>query len=117
MMTSALRFGITGLLLIVTAVPLILKRVPPNRFYGLRVPPTGRSETVWYEANRRSGWDLLVLGALILSAAASVSSQPAEFQHMALRLPTAIGLVGALIKGTVVAYRLERQELNGRADR
>jgi uncharacterized membrane protein len=52
----------TGLLLAALAVPLIRRRVPPNAFYGLRIPETLADDEVWYEANARSGRDLLRAG-------------------------------------------------------
>jgi uncharacterized membrane protein len=58
----ALLFVAVGVLLIALAVPLIRRRVKPNRLYGLRVPATFADEYVWFEANARSGRDLLNLG-------------------------------------------------------
>ena len=54
---------IMGALFVVLAVPLIRRRVPPNHWYGLRVPATFADERVWYEANARAGRELLALGA------------------------------------------------------
>lgn len=62
-------FVFTGLLFVGLAVPLVLRRVPPNAFYGLRVPATFAHEGVWYEANARSGWDLLWLGVALVTLA------------------------------------------------
>lgn len=53
-----------GLLLVGLAVPLIRRRVKPNALYGLRVPSTLTDEWVWYEANARSGRDLLMIGLI-----------------------------------------------------
>lgn len=63
-----------GLLLIALAVPLIRRTVPPNRWYGLRVAATFADEWVWYEANARSGRDLLVLGAALIVTASSLAA-------------------------------------------
>ena len=54
----------TGLVFVAIAIPLIRRRIPPNRLYGLRVPATF-AEWVWYEANARSGRDLLCFGILL----------------------------------------------------
>ena len=54
-----------GLLLSAIAFPLMRRRVPPNWLYGLRVPSTFADEWVWYEANAKSGRDLLCLGLLL----------------------------------------------------
>jgi uncharacterized membrane protein len=61
-----------GVLFIALAIPLILRRVPPNGFYGLRVPATFVDKWVWYEANARTGRDLAVLGVIELLLATHV---------------------------------------------
>lgn len=66
---SSLIFVGVGALLMALAVPLMRRRVPPNPFYGLRVPPTFADTRVWYEANAKSGRDLLVLGAVVIGVA------------------------------------------------
>lgn len=64
-------FVLVGALFIGLAVPLILRRMPPNSFDGLRVSATVADEWVWYEANARSGWDLLWLGVELVWGDAS----------------------------------------------
>jgi uncharacterized membrane protein len=49
------------------AIPLLIKKVPPNRFYGFANSETIGSERVWYSTNRFFGWCLLACG--VLSAA------------------------------------------------
>lgn len=43
------------LLLMVTAVPLALGRIRPNRLYGFRTPRTIADDRVWYPVNRMAG--------------------------------------------------------------
>ncbi|MBD2092856.1 SdpI family protein [Microcoleus sp. FACHB-1515] len=63
---------LTGLLFIGLSLPLILKKVPPNRWYGFRVAKTFSSELIWYAANRAAGYGLLGVGvAIALTAAAT----------------------------------------------
>lgn len=69
MLPLVLTFTAVALTLIVLAIPLIRRRVKPNRLYGVRVAATFADEWVWYEANARSGRDLLVLGAIQLACA------------------------------------------------
>jgi hypothetical protein len=59
-------FALTGLFLIVVALPMLLRRVPPNGFYGLRVPATFKDEQVWYDANAASGRDFVLLGLFVI---------------------------------------------------
>ncbi len=56
----------TGLLLAGISLPFIRRRVPPNALAGFRTPKTMSDKTVWYEANRIMGWDLLWCGVVIL---------------------------------------------------
>jgi hypothetical protein len=58
-----------GLLLAALAIPLIRRRVKPNRLHGLWVPATIADEWVWYEANARSGRDLLILALVQVAIA------------------------------------------------
>jgi formate hydrogenlyase subunit 3/multisubunit Na+/H+ antiporter MnhD subunit len=59
-------FPALGLLLFGLAWPLAFRRVPPNRWYGLRVPATFADERVWYEANARTGRDMMALGGIVV---------------------------------------------------
>lgn len=55
-------FAACGVLFIVLALPLMRRSVPPNWGYGLRVEATFADEWVWYEANARTGRDMLIIG-------------------------------------------------------
>ena len=61
-------FAVFGLFMALAAIPLMLRRVPPNPIYGLRVPATFRDERVWYDANAASGRDMLFLGIVAIVA-------------------------------------------------
>ena len=66
MSITAAIFLFVGVLLVGISLPLIRRRVPPNRTYGLRVAATFADEWVWYEANARSGRDFFALGIAIM---------------------------------------------------
>jgi uncharacterized membrane protein len=66
-MTSAL-IG-SGLVLIGAGLPLMRRRVPPNPWYGIRIPSTLADERTWYAVNERSGRDLLILGITVVVVA------------------------------------------------
>jgi SdpI/YfhL protein family len=57
---------ILPLVTILTAIPMALGVVPPNRFYGFRTPQTLSSPEVWYPANRASGRYLTAASAISL---------------------------------------------------
>lgn len=52
----------TALLFIGLAVPLIRRRVRPNRLYGFRTRRTLQDEALWYEVNEKTSRDLLWVG-------------------------------------------------------
>ncbi|MEM8779113.1 MAG: SdpI family protein [Cyanobacteria bacterium P01_G01_bin.49] len=60
---------LVGLLFIGISIPLVLEKVPRNRWYGFRVPKTFSSERIWYAANRVAGYDLLWSGIVIVITA------------------------------------------------
>ncbi len=59
-------FFSTGSLLAFLSVPLILRWVPMNAFYGVRIRPAFESEEKWYWINRRGGWALLMASGVIM---------------------------------------------------
>ena len=63
----ALAYMATGIMFCLISVPLIKGRVPRNRWYGMRVPKTLRSDSVWYPVNAYSGKCLYVSGLLIMA--------------------------------------------------
>jgi uncharacterized membrane protein len=58
---------IAGLVAIGLSIPLVLGKVPPNRWYGFRTPKTLSDERVWYPANRAGGWAMLAAGFAIIA--------------------------------------------------
>ena len=116
MLGSAILFTLVGLLLAGVSVPLMRRRVPPQRGYGLRVPATFADEWVWYEANARSGRDFLVFG-LAFAALAAALPLFAEIDDSAYTLAmTAVlvaGVSAVAVVGTLRANRLLRQRNAG----
>src|SRR5262249_46850972 len=62
---DSLLFILVGLMFVGLSIPLIQKKVPPNKYYGFRTRKTLSNPEIWYEVNRVSGNDLLVAGTLI----------------------------------------------------
>ena len=54
---------VSGLLLIALAIPLWVRRVPPNKLYGVRFRSTLADSETWYEINARAGRNLVGIGA------------------------------------------------------
>lgn len=69
MIEGALFVGIsdllTGLLLILVAMPLIGRRVAMNRWYGVRIPKAYASEANWYAINAVGGRWMAVAGGVL----------------------------------------------------
>jgi len=51
-----------GLVFAIVALPLMLRRVPMNHAYGIRVADAFRSHAVWYDVNAYGGRLLFVCG-------------------------------------------------------
>src|SRR4051794_31006221 len=111
-------FPLLGLLFIALGWPMATRRVPPNRWYGLRVPATFADKMVWYDANAVTGRDMMGLGivlalvALLLPRIVSVST-PTYALVCALVLGGG-SLIFAL-RGWLLANRLLRERREGPA--
>lgn len=105
-------FFACGALITGLSIPLIQRRVPPNGYYGLRVRATRASERVWYEANRRSGWDLLFVGsATMVNATIGLIFQwTAELQAWIAVGVLTIGVLLACMRGVRLANSLLADE-------
>jgi len=60
------------------SVPLLLKKIPPNRFYGFRSKRTQGDERVWYRVNQLGGafLALISLGTLVSALAVALAAWP-----------------------------------------
>ncbi len=76
METLRLLYLFSGILLAVLSIPLILRKVKPNPFYGFRIEKTLDNEEIWYKVNRYTGWRLLVTAIAILVSALALPLIP-----------------------------------------
>ena len=58
-----------ALIIAVVAVPLILRKIPPNGFYGFRTAKTMSDTTIWYDANCFAGKAMVVAAIVMVSLA------------------------------------------------
>lgn len=86
----------SGPLLVLLAIPLWLRRIPPNRFYGVRTRATLTDEALWYEVNARSGRDLAVAAALCTVGTRAIDWIGATWVPELRLLASAMLLVAAL---------------------
>jgi uncharacterized membrane protein len=94
-----------GLMIVALAVPLARRRVPPNRWYGIRLPSTLADEAMWYECNARAGRDLVVVGTLVTLLALVAPFVLPHWPAEALTLFVALVLVAGSMIATVRAIR------------
>lgn len=60
-----------GLLMFLVSLPLVCRKIPMNRFYGIRVPAALQSEKHWYDINAYGGrkmaeWAWLIIATGLL---------------------------------------------------
>jgi uncharacterized membrane protein len=69
MTTLLVMYVLFGLLLAALAVPLLLDKIPPNGWYGFRVPSTLYNSDLWYKVNRYMARWLLAAGIVTMVGA------------------------------------------------
>jgi len=66
--TLVLGIGLAlGVVIVALGIPLFLKKVRANRYYGLRAALQYESKTKWYAANRFFGGALIVAGLVTIA--------------------------------------------------
>lgn len=60
---------ITGVVFIALSVPLILRKIPPNSWYGFRTHQTLSNDNIWYSVNHMAGMDFMIVGFIIIIVA------------------------------------------------
>ena len=105
---AAASYIATGVILVLVAIPMIRRRVPPNRLYGLRVSATYADEWVWYEANAASGRDMLLLGVVQLAVTIIGLLFLRQLPIAYVLLNTAVLCSGAIVVAVVGLLRADR---------
>ena len=93
-------------LLLLLSLPLMWRWVPPNRFFGLRIPSTLRNRSVWYDANARSARHLFMLG---LGLVLLEFVLPRSIQVGTLRAIATIGFAAIIVSDWRTANWWERE--------
>ena len=87
--------------IIALSIPMVLGKVSPNRVYGFRTPKTLSSPSIWYPANRISGWYLIsacVIAILFNSAVLVVGSEiPLAWFGLGLSVPLLLAAGAAFL--------------------
>lgn len=109
-------FVALGVFLAALGWPMAARRVPPNRWYGFRVPATLADERVWYDANAVAGRDMMALGTLVLVVALAlprVAELPASVYSGVCAGVLGLGAVVMTVRGWRLANRLLRERRGG----
>ncbi len=69
MFTILMMYTIGSLVLSALSIPLILRKIKPNHFYGFRVPATLSNPALWYDVNAYAGKRLFITGIVCLLSA------------------------------------------------
>ena len=83
-------------LIFVLGLPLAMRVVPPNRFYGFRTPTTFSSLEAWYQINFATGLAMMAAGA---ASGAVVTLKPEIRYLTGILLTGVITLLSLLPRG------------------
>lgn len=68
----AITIGVTnifcGLLFIAISIPLVMRKVPMNKWYGIRVTKSFQSDELWYDINEYGGRQFIIWAIPVLIA-------------------------------------------------
>ena len=101
MQTSLLLFCFTGVVFSGLAIPLMLKKVKIDAWYGIRVPDATINEKVWYQVNAIMGRYLFAFGLLISIVSIHFMINPLDQEYKMVYT-----LIGILIFGTMLFVKL-----------
>jgi uncharacterized membrane protein len=97
-------YFIAGIALALAGVPLLRGWIPRNRWAGFRVPKTLSNDRIWYEANRIAGRDLMIAGAVIMTAAGLSALLSKEFPGLPLEKINKAVFYGALFSAALHSF-------------
>lgn len=104
---------VVGVLFITISIPLIMRKVKINNWYGVRLPQTMKNEKIWYEVNKQSGKHLFVFGVLISLASILFYLGEFFFSVVAFIILTVLILVGTVllvIKASSITNKLSKKK-------
>jgi uncharacterized membrane protein len=102
---NSIAIGSVGLSYSLLALPLIMKKIKPNRWYGFRVKKTLSNPEIWYKANQIAGKNMLLAGLTILAATIStyfIRLNSASFPSEVINI---VVFISAALASTVSSFR------------
>jgi len=108
-MVKAIRFGFSGVILVVVGLMAATERLPRNLFAGIRIPSTLRSDEAWMAGHRAAASALTTagLGPVVVSVIAAVNKPERSVQNTLFRVGTG-WLLAWLGLATIQASRAAR---------
>ncbi len=86
-----------ALVFALVALPLVLRRIPPNRIYGYRTCATLADEALWYDANAHFGRGMLLASAVMALAVPALRQLTGLRADAFLAITTAVLVVPSLV--------------------
>ena len=112
MLTIFIAYSLMGLLLAGLSVPLILRKVPPNVWYGFRIRLTLDDPEIWYPVNAWAGRRMLLTGLVAAVAGLAgllVPGHMLRFYSLALAVLLIVSVSLVLVFGIRYARHLNRE--------
>ena len=102
-----------GIVCFSVGLPLAGRRIPPNRWYGVRLRATFADESIWYETNALAGRDLVVLGVLFVALTMALLDRVPTATYVLWCGPVLVlGSIVAMVRSVRLANRLWRERGN-----
>lgn len=99
-----------GVLLAAVSLPLLLRRIPMNHFYGVRVAAAFTSDARWYDINAYGGRLLFVYGVLVaLLGVLAHDLAPAKASPWSLAFAVGLLVLTLALIPPILAYARRRQ--------
>lgn len=111
MLVLGLMFAGISILLMALAIPMIRGWVKPNPYYGFRTPKVMKDPDLWYPANARYGWWMVltgIIGAMVASLPLVIDIGEAPYALLYSGL-TMIPLIYGIIDVFLLIRQLEHE--------
>ena len=106
---------ILAVIFIAVGIPLILRKVPPNYWYGWRTPSTLKDPDIWYPVNKLTGVWMVVIGS-VLGVVASAGYAGILDRELAGRICLGI-LLGGIAAMCIECFVTERRLVKQKRDK
>jgi hypothetical protein len=72
MTQTLILYAVVAVVMVLAAIPLMKHKIPPNHWYGFRVPATLNDPGLWYKVNAYAASGLLWVGIMTLISAVAL---------------------------------------------